>query len=160
MILSKGAIPSLATKNSSRALSVLSSSNSLATQNHKNGHSLQQKRTVLGLVYAIDKQVYRWAKLMISPISKTEQISLGWEPLDSTMTFSPDRSHSRKLELSSEEQSFLDNQVDILFSLFNDHDVFLQRDYQRSLRLHERRFPLLRNTSCLEQHQYLNSSIM
>ena len=41
------------------------------------GTQLQQQRTLLGLVHAIDKRVYRWAKGVLPPISKTENIALG-----------------------------------------------------------------------------------
>ena len=40
-------------------------------------HRLQQQRTLLGFVHAIDKRVYQWAKRQMPPISKTEQIALG-----------------------------------------------------------------------------------
>ena len=40
-------------------------------------HQLQQQRTLLGFVNAIDKRVYQWAKRQMPPISKTEQIALG-----------------------------------------------------------------------------------
>jgi hypothetical protein len=42
-----------------------------------NNHQLEQRRTLLGLVHAIDKRVYRWAKGVLPPISKTENIALG-----------------------------------------------------------------------------------
>jgi acyl-CoA dehydrogenase len=32
---------------------------------------------LVGLVHAIDKRVYRWAKGVLPPISKTENIALG-----------------------------------------------------------------------------------
>ena len=38
---------------------------------------LGQRRTLLGVVHAIDKRVYRWAKGVLPPISKTENIALG-----------------------------------------------------------------------------------
>ena len=47
-----------------------------STNNHQN-HQLEQRRTLLGLVHAIDKRVYRWAKGVLPPISKTENIALG-----------------------------------------------------------------------------------
>ncbi len=55
-------------------LSVLSSASGvpLGGNCHK-----QQKRTFLGIVHAIDKRVYRWAKGVLPPISKTENIALG-----------------------------------------------------------------------------------
>ena len=36
-----------------------------------------QQRTLVGLVHAIDKRVYRWAQSVLPPISKTENIALG-----------------------------------------------------------------------------------
>ena len=45
-----------------------------ASSNH---HQLEQRRTLLGLVHAIDKRVYRWARGVLPPISKTENIALG-----------------------------------------------------------------------------------
>ena len=36
-----------------------------------------QRRTLLGLVHAIDKRVYRWAQSVLPPISKTDNIALG-----------------------------------------------------------------------------------
>ena len=52
----------------------LTSSNLTPSTNH---HQLEQRRTLLGLVHAIDKRVYRWAKGVLPPISKTENIALG-----------------------------------------------------------------------------------
>ena len=49
-----------------------------ASNNNTNGTlQLSQRRTLLGLVHAIDKRVYRWAKGVLPPISKTENIALG-----------------------------------------------------------------------------------
>jgi hypothetical protein len=36
-----------------------------------------QRRTLLGVVHAIDQRVYRWAQSVLPPISKTENIALG-----------------------------------------------------------------------------------
>jgi hypothetical protein len=64
-----------------RSLSVLSSPpsgiSSVASRNNTHQHQLQQQRTLLGFVHAIDKRVYQWAKRQMPPISKTEQIALG-----------------------------------------------------------------------------------
>lgn len=68
-----------------RSLSVLSSppsgisstGSAIATSSGRNQHQLQQQRTLLGFVNAIDKRVYQWAKRQMPPISKTEQIALG-----------------------------------------------------------------------------------
>ena len=76
-------------KSSLRSFSILSSSNNLNSvprqqqQQFKpskvvsGSTQLQQQRTLLGLVHAIDKRVYRWAKGVLPPISKTENIALG-----------------------------------------------------------------------------------
>ena len=68
-----------------RTLSVLSSGPPQSSSNHnfqfkssaKISPHYQQQRTLLGLVHAIDKRVYRWAKGVLPPISKTENIALG-----------------------------------------------------------------------------------
>ena len=58
------------------AAASLTSSN-LTPSSTNNHHQLEQRRTLLGLVHAIDKRVYRWAKGVLPPISKTENIALG-----------------------------------------------------------------------------------
>ena len=76
---------SLSGRASVRALSVLSSHSTspfapAASTRHNNnnyGPHSQQQRTLLGLVHAIDKRVYRWAQGVLPPISKTENIALG-----------------------------------------------------------------------------------
>jgi hypothetical protein len=68
-----------------RTLSVLSSGPPQSSSNNtfqfkssgKISPHYQQQRTLLGLVHAIDKRVYRWAKGVLPPISKTENIALG-----------------------------------------------------------------------------------
>lgn len=40
-------------------------------------HQHRQSRTILGVIPAIDKRLYRLAKSVMPPISKTEQIALG-----------------------------------------------------------------------------------
>lgn len=44
--------------------------------NKSSPHS-QQQRNIFGLSHAIDKRFYRWAKGVLPPISKTENIALG-----------------------------------------------------------------------------------
>jgi alkylation response protein AidB-like acyl-CoA dehydrogenase len=153
MIFSKGATTSLTltTNNYNQyirsSLSTLSSSTSLTltqtkTTSNKKPFLLPQPqaiqtRSLVGLVNAIDKRVYRWAKSMMPPISKTEQIALGC----GTIGFDRDifsGSPSLKMlldtynpKLSPEEQSFLDKQVNTLCSLLNDHDVSMQKDFTK-----------------------------
>ena len=59
--------------------SLLNSSNGLSSNNTNNQalNGQQQSRSLVGLVHAIDKRVYRWAKGVLPPISKTENIALG-----------------------------------------------------------------------------------
>jgi hypothetical protein len=45
--------------------------------NGKSSPHYQQQRALIGLSYAIDKRFYRWAKSVLPPISKTENIALG-----------------------------------------------------------------------------------
>ena len=59
------------------AASSLTSSNLTPSSTNNQNHQLEQRRTLLGLVHAIDKRVYRWAKGVLPPISKTENIALG-----------------------------------------------------------------------------------
>ena len=63
-------------QSSARALSVMATTGS-AGLNPPHRHQLQQNRTILGLSPAIDKRLYRLAKGVMPPISKTEQIALG-----------------------------------------------------------------------------------
>jgi len=55
----------------------LTSSNGALTNNNQALNGQQQSRSLVGLVHAIDKRVYRWAKGVLPPISKTENIALG-----------------------------------------------------------------------------------
>lgn len=73
MMLSKHAKP----QRSSRALSVMCNASAMQTQPQHQQHQHQQKRTILGLIPAVDKRLYRLAKGVMPPISKTEQIALG-----------------------------------------------------------------------------------
>jgi hypothetical protein len=62
-------------------LSVVSSNLQTIGQSNSNDkksspHS-QQQRNIFGLSHAIDKRFYRWAKGVLPPISKTENIALG-----------------------------------------------------------------------------------
>lgn len=73
---------SIALRNNIRSLSVLSSSTNSNNANqfkpsNATPHNYQQQRTLLGIVHAIDKRVYRWAQGVLPPISKTENIALG-----------------------------------------------------------------------------------
>lgn len=109
--------------------------NALTVPNHTN--TLQQTRTIVGLVNFIDKRVYRWAKSVMPPISKTEQIALGSGTIGfdrDIFSGSPSLKHledTYKPKVTPEEQAFLDHQVNTLCSLLNDHDVSMQKDFTK-----------------------------
>jgi len=101
------------------------------------GLDTEQRRTFLGLSQAIDRRAYRLAKGVMPPISKTEQIALG----SGTIGFdrdifggNPSLKHlmdTYKPELTTEEKAFLDNEVDTLCGLINDHDVSQTKDFTK-----------------------------
>ena len=63
--------------NSSLAPSATCVNGNQFKSNGKSSPHCQQQRTLFGLSYAIDKRFYRWAKSVLPPISKTENIALG-----------------------------------------------------------------------------------
>mmetsp|Transcript_11370 Transcript_11370/g.13195 ORF Transcript_11370/g.13195 Transcript_11370/m.13195 type:complete len:815 (+) Transcript_11370:305-2749(+) len=141
MIISKNAITAVANQTkhtSSRTISALSASNQyyFATSNQLNNNKTQS-RNIVGLVHAIDKRVYRWAKSVLPPISKTEKIALGCGTIGFDRDIfggSPSLQHlvdTYQPKLSEEEKSFIDTKVDTLCSLLNDHDVSMKRDFSK-----------------------------
>jgi acyl-CoA dehydrogenase len=108
----------------------------LSRSNDGHLHSLQQNRTILGIP-AIDKRIYRWAKSVMPPISKTEQIALGCGTIGfdrDIFSGSPSLKHlidTYDPKLSMEEKLFLDHQVNKLCSLLNDHQVSLKKDFPK-----------------------------
>mmetsp|Transcript_41783 Transcript_41783/g.87697 ORF Transcript_41783/g.87697 Transcript_41783/m.87697 type:complete len:818 (-) Transcript_41783:145-2598(-) len=135
---------SLSGTSSLRSLSVLPSNHGISPlapsscNNHGN-HPIhhQQRRTLLGLVHAIDKRVYRWARGVLPPISKTENIALGCGTIGfdrDIFSGSPSLQHlidTYTPRLSPDEQSFLDHQVTHLCTLLNDHDVVTDKDFTK-----------------------------
>eukprot|EP00577_Skeletonema_sp_RCC1716_P005653 CAMPEP_0113429332 /NCGR_PEP_ID=MMETSP0013_2-20120614/32387_1 /TAXON_ID=2843 ORGANISM="Skeletonema costatum, Strain 1716" /NCGR_SAMPLE_ID=MMETSP0013_2 /ASSEMBLY_ACC=CAM_ASM_000158 /LENGTH=800 /DNA_ID=CAMNT_0000318035 /DNA_START=73 /DNA_END=2471 /DNA_ORIENTATION=- /assembly_acc=CAM_ASM_000158 len=105
-----------------------------ASSNH---HQLDQRRTLLGLVHAIDKRVYRWARGVLPPISKTENIALGCGTIGfdrDIFSGNPSLQHlidTYQPSLTTEEQSYLTNQVTTLCTLLNDHDVVTNKDFSK-----------------------------
>jgi len=99
--------------------------------------NLEQRRTILGLSNAVDKRLYRLAKGIMPTISKTEDIALkaGTIGFDRDIfTGDPSLQHlvdTYKPVLTAEEQSFLDNEVNTLCSMVNDHDVSMQKDFSK-----------------------------
>ena len=91
----------------------------------------------MGLVHAIDKRVYRWAKSVLPPISKTENIALGCGTIGfdrDIFSGSPSLQHlidTYTPKLSPEEESYINNQVSTLCSLLNDHDVVTTKDFSK-----------------------------
>eukprot|EP00577_Skeletonema_sp_RCC1716_P005571 CAMPEP_0113406828 /NCGR_PEP_ID=MMETSP0013_2-20120614/19726_1 /TAXON_ID=2843 ORGANISM="Skeletonema costatum, Strain 1716" /NCGR_SAMPLE_ID=MMETSP0013_2 /ASSEMBLY_ACC=CAM_ASM_000158 /LENGTH=803 /DNA_ID=CAMNT_0000292713 /DNA_START=126 /DNA_END=2534 /DNA_ORIENTATION=+ /assembly_acc=CAM_ASM_000158 len=105
-----------------------------ASSNH---HQLDQRRTLLGLVHAIDKRAYRWARGVLPPISKTENIALGCGTIGfdrDIFSGNPSLQHlidTYQPSLTTEEQSYLTNQVTTLCTLLNDHDVVTNKDFSK-----------------------------
>ena len=71
----------IASSNNATLSSVVNSNLQTIGQSNSNDrkgspHS-QQQRNIFGLSHAIDKRFYRWAKGVLPPISKTENIALG-----------------------------------------------------------------------------------
>eukprot|EP00525_Craspedostauros_australis_P013553 CAMPEP_0198123318 /NCGR_PEP_ID=MMETSP1442-20131203/37207_1 /TAXON_ID= /ORGANISM="Craspedostauros australis, Strain CCMP3328" /LENGTH=809 /DNA_ID=CAMNT_0043782511 /DNA_START=152 /DNA_END=2581 /DNA_ORIENTATION=+ len=100
-------------------------------------HHPEQRRTILGISKALDKRLYRMAKGVMPTISKTEQIALGCGSIGFDRDiFAGDPSLQSLVEkydpkLTAEEQSFLDNELNELCALINDHDVSMQKDFTK-----------------------------
>jgi acyl-CoA dehydrogenase len=97
----------------------------------------QQVRTILGVSSALDKRLYRMAKSVMPTISKTEQIALGSGTIGFDRDIFSGSPSLKKLvdtykpALSKEEQDFIDNQVNTLCAMINDHDVVTTKDFNR-----------------------------
>jgi acyl-CoA dehydrogenase len=138
MLISKGALSaSIQRHSSARALSSLSSSNYFSKTRNSHLQKQSQTRNIVGLVDAIDKRVYRWAKGVMPPISQTEQIALGSGTIGfdrDIFTGNPSLQHLMDTydpKLSPEEQVFVDEKVDELCKLLNDHDVSMTKDFTK-----------------------------
>ncbi len=105
----------------------------------KSNQLLVQSRNIVGLIGAVDKQVYKWAKSVLPPISKTEKIALGCGTIGfdrDIFSGSPSLQHlidTYNPKLSDEEQSFLDNEVETLCAMLNDHDVSMKKDFTKEV---------------------------
>ena len=71
----------IASSNNATLSSVVNSNLQIGQSNcndkKKSSPHSQQQRNIFGLSHAIDKRFYRWAKGVLPPISKTENIALG-----------------------------------------------------------------------------------
>ena len=121
MLISKGALGvTTQMHSSSRALSTLSSSNYFSKTRSTHPNKISQARNIVGLVDAIDKRVYRWAKGVMPPISQTEQIALGSGTIGfdrDIFTGSPSLQHlvdTYEPKLSPEEEVFINEKVAFL----------------------------------------------
>lgn len=85
----------------------------------------------------IDKHIYRMAKSVMPPISDTEQIALGSGTIGfdrDIFTGSPSLQHlvdTYDPKVTAEEQAFIDDKVDKLCTLLNDHDVSMEKDFTK-----------------------------
>lgn len=99
--------------------------------------NMEQRRTILGISNAVDKRLYRLAKGIMPKISKTEDIALAAGTIGfdrDIFTGNPSLKHLQDTYnpvLTAEEQSFLDNEVNTLCSLVNDHDVSMKKDFSK-----------------------------
>jgi len=97
----------------------------------------QQRRGILGISKAVDKRLYRMAKSVMPAISKTEQIALGCGTIGFDRDIFSGSPSLQKLvdtyepKLTPEEKLFLDEKVDGLCALLNDHDVSMQKDFSK-----------------------------
>lgn len=118
----------------SRSLVTLSPSSAFHEQpTMRLGQQHQQNRTFL------TKAMFKLARGVMPPISKTEQIALGCGTIGfdrDIFTGNPSLKHlvdTYKPSLSAEEQSFLDNQVQTLCTMLSDHDVVTDKDFNREV---------------------------
>jgi hypothetical protein len=99
--------------------------------------SQQQRRGILGISNFIDKRLYRMAKNVMPAISKTEQIALGCGTIGFDRDIfggNPSLSHlltTYHPKLSKEEEHFLNDKVDGLCRLLNDHQVVQNKDFSK-----------------------------
>ncbi|GFH62165.1 acyl-CoA dehydrogenase-like protein [Chaetoceros tenuissimus] len=134
MLISRGALAKATlhktSKDASRAVACTLSSN------YQNNKPFQQ-RNIVGISHAIDKRLYRMAKGVMPPISQTEQIALGSGTIGfdrDIFTGSPSLQHlvdTYKPNVTQEEQAFIDEKVDHLCTLLNDHDVSMKKDFSK-----------------------------
>ena len=96
-----------------------------------------QHRTILGISSALDKRLYRMAKSIMPAISQTEQIALGCGTIGFDRDIFTGSPSLQKLvdtyqpKMTTEEQAFMDNQVDKLCALLNDHQVTTTKDFSK-----------------------------
>lgn len=122
-----------------RRPSVVSATSKMATRivGATTSHNAEQRRTILGLSKFIDKRLYRLARGVMPVISKTEQIALGCGSVGfdrDIFSGNPSLKHlidTYDPKLSAEEQAYLDNEVNALCGLLNDHDVVNSKDFTK-----------------------------
>jgi acyl-CoA dehydrogenase len=97
----------------------------------------KQIRTIMGVSSFLDKRLYRMAKSVMPTISQTEQIALGCGTIGFDRDIFTGSPSLKKLvdtydpKLTPDEEAFLDNQVDTLCTMLNDHDVVTSKDFTR-----------------------------
>jgi len=98
-----------------------------------------QRRTILGISKALDKRLYRMARGVMPTISQTEQVALGCGTIGfdrDIFTGSPSLQHlidTYNPKISEEERSFMDNEVNTLCELLNDHDISIEKDFNKEV---------------------------
>lgn len=98
-----------------------------------------QRRTILGISKFLDKRLYRMAKGVMPTISQTEQVALGCGTIGfdrDIFTGSPSLQHlidTYDPKLTTEEQAYMDDEVNRLCSLLNDFDVSMEKDFNKEV---------------------------
>lgn len=121
----------------SYAASSLLSSSLNNNNNINEGRMYPQQQQIMQKRTFVFKAFYRWAKTLMPKISKTEQIALGCGTIGfdrDIFTGSPSLKkllETYKPKLSSEEQNFLDKEVNELCALLNDHEVVTNKDFSK-----------------------------
>jgi len=102
-------------------------------------NNITQRRTILGISQTLDKYLYRMARGVMPTISQTEQVALGCGTIGfdrDIFTGSPSLQHlidTYDPKLSKEERAFMNNEVNELCELLNDHDISIEKDFKKEV---------------------------
>lgn len=105
----------------------------------RTSQNITQRRTILGISKALDRRLYRLARGVMPSISQTEQVALGCGTIGfdrDIFTGNPSLQHlvnTYDPKLTDEEKSFLDNEVNTLCGLLNDHDISMEKDFNKEV---------------------------
>mmetsp|Transcript_26993 Transcript_26993/g.30257 ORF Transcript_26993/g.30257 Transcript_26993/m.30257 type:complete len:818 (+) Transcript_26993:98-2551(+) len=109
------------------------------TTNQHTQQQDQQRRTIMGISSWLDKKLYRMAKGVMPKISQTEQVALGCGTIGFDRDIFTGSPSLQKLidtydpQLTTEEQAYMDTEVQKLCELLNDFDISLKRDFNKEV---------------------------